>query len=570
MKQKQSFWEIFPPIKKRRMKLERKQKEEAKLEATKESIGQTLNKTIDIQEKSVSVQKDTKDTSEKITSIYAELQEKEQLLLKREEKLREDEADFDKRKSKFSDREAELRTRASLVNHEYEKIRLKEELADKKDKDLDREREDIKEREDKADLSIKNSEQKKQKYIEKLDTLNTREEELERFQEQLDERYEACLEKEAEANRYYEEQKAAHDILQAEKERLEREYEETNKILQSKMEKYDRKLEDMESLSETMSSVEFDNSPEGQQAKIVVKEALRTSIKSMKDSIERLEEIDELYNKGTFQGFAIPLVDIEKTIETVEQHFESIREHNAASEDIFSLLKNKFTELCKELFPLIPNLRIGIIFYLDHDSHMPYVTKPQPLTNDIQKLQMFINTAATAEWGNSFEEAVEDALNDLLQIGWKEGNTRSVVLFGDAQPHEPNECRNGYDYFELTKKLYDQKTTINSVYCGRGTLLNNRYQIGDFSSRVSQLGSAGFFSWIAAVTGGVSLTIDQVDDLSGIIMGLVAKDAGKLDELEEKLKISKINIPAVALAEIQKQAKAIESKKKTLRIGSST
>jgi hypothetical protein len=32
------------------------------------------------------------------------------------------------------------------------------------------------------------------------------------------------------------------------------------------------------------------------------------------------------------------------------------------------LLKSKFADLCNELFPIIENLKIGIIFYLDHGS----------------------------------------------------------------------------------------------------------------------------------------------------------------------------------------------------------
>lgn len=103
------------------------------------------------------------------------------------------------------------------------------------------------------------------------------------------------------------------------------------------------------------------------------------------------------------------------------------------------VLKDKFRELCSELFPLIKNLRIGIIFYLDHGCGDPYVTKTKSLTTNIQELHSFISTTETG-YGGDEDEALEDALNDLQQIGWNDINARSVVLFGDAQPHEANLC----------------------------------------------------------------------------------------------------------------------------------
>src|SRR4051794_7230364 len=44
----------------------------------------------------------------------------------------------------------------------------------------------------------------------------------------------------------------------------------------------------------------------------------------------------------------------------------------SSMKDYHTLLKKKFLELCNELFPLIENLKIGIIFYLDHGSGDPY------------------------------------------------------------------------------------------------------------------------------------------------------------------------------------------------------
>lgn len=80
-----------------------------------------------------------------------------------------------------------------------------------------------------------------------------------------------------------------------------------------------------------------------------------------------------------------------------------------------AILKRKFTEICTTLFQLIPNLRIGIIFYLDHGSGDPYITKVQPLTVNVEQLQSFI-LGTPDGYGGDEDEAVEDALHDALEM----------------------------------------------------------------------------------------------------------------------------------------------------------
>jgi len=212
------------------------------------------------------------------------------------------------------------------------------------------------------------------------------------------------------------------------------------------------------------------------------------------------------------------------------------------------LLKDKFKELCRELFSLIDNLRIGIIFYLDHDRHLPYLTTVSKLSNDIEKLHHFIESTPVSQDGNeTFDEAVEDAFNDIVNLNWREVSGRSVVLFGDAQPHEPEECNNHHSYFDLTKRMYQNKIVINSIYCGGRDFSDEQLQqltdvnVGDFSNRVSNLGHPQFFSWVANVTGGMVLGIENIEDLVDIIMASAAKDSGHLDDLEKKMKATAPN-----------------------------
>ncbi len=204
------------------------------------------------------------------------------------------------------------------------------------------------------------------------------------------------------------------------------------------------------------------------------------------------------------------------------------------------LLKHKFEELCKELFPMIDNLRIGIVFYLDHGSGDPYVTRVQKLTPNAQELVQFIYATSTGNGGDT-DEAVEDALYDITQnMNWKESNSRSVVIFGDASPHPHGRCPHQHDFFYLTQSLFKKQVTINSVYCGAYSQSQLQKledaSVGDFRKHINYLEAPNFFSWIANVTGGMVLSIENIEDLVDIIKAAAAKDSGHLDDLEKKMK----------------------------------
>ena len=210
------------------------------------------------------------------------------------------------------------------------------------------------------------------------------------------------------------------------------------------------------------------------------------------------------------------------------------------------LLKNKFESLCAELFPLINNLRIGIIFYLDHiDDGTPgpddtYITRVQKLTSNVEELVHFIRTTSTGN-GYDLDEAVEDALNDLNRnMNWKESNAHSVVIFGDASPHPTVECPFHYDFFRITQELYLKGVTINSVYCAnypaRQLQQLENISVGDFKKHILYLAAPNFFSWIANVSGGMVMGIENIEDLVDIIKAAAAKDSGHLDDLEKKMK----------------------------------
>ncbi len=163
-----------------------------------------------------------------------------------------------------------------------------------------------------------------------------------------------------------------------------------------------------------------------------------------------------------------------------------------------ALLKEKFSSLCEELFPLIKNLRIGVVFYLDHGSRDPYVTRVYPLSRNKQEIAEFIASTRTGHGGDE-DEAVEDAFHDIVNLNWREVGSRSVVLFGDARPHEPEACPNQRSYFDLAQRMFNNNIVVNSVYCRNKNYSDDQLQqledvsVGDFSKRIAGLDHPNFF-----------------------------------------------------------------------------
>jgi len=200
------------------------------------------------------------------------------------------------------------------------------------------------------------------------------------------------------------------------------------------------------------------------------------------------------------------------------------------------ILKIKFMELCKGLFAMIGDLKIGVIFYSDHWEAEPYLTTVHKLTKDQASLLTFISNTPMGDGGDA-DEAAEDALHDLLHLNWSGDTPRSVVIFGDASPHPAAECPLGRDFFKITEQLYNQKVTINSVYCGKEyggrqeelQRLEN-VAVGNFSKKHRYLEPPNFFSWLANVSGGMVFGIDKIDNLLSVIAAAAAKDSGLLDD----------------------------------------
>lgn len=86
---------------------------------------------------------------------------------------------------------------------------------------------------------------------------------------------------------------------------------------------------------------------------------------------------------------------------------------------------------------LVPVSRFGIVAYRDHDDP-EFVTRHQPLTFSLKKLNRFLQTLE-AKGGGSWQEAVLAAMDTAASdMGWRVGAKQVVLLIGDAPPYDHN------------------------------------------------------------------------------------------------------------------------------------
>src|ERR1700761_2094036 len=106
---------------------------------------------------------------------------------------------------------------------------------------------------------------------------------------------------------------------------------------------------------------------------------------------------------------------------------------------ISSATKN-IEEICATIFAsgkLVDpqDLRVGLIAFRDHPPQDPtYVTRKFDFTSDIRQVHDSLKTLY-ASGGGDGPEAVTAGLYEALNMEWREGASKMIVLIADAPPH---------------------------------------------------------------------------------------------------------------------------------------
>lgn len=187
-----------------------------------------------------------------------------------------------------------------------------------------------------------------------------------------------------------------------------------------------------------------------------------------------------------------------------------------------SEVKRYISDISQKLFSEIPNLRIAVMAHGDYcDKNTRYLTKHIDFTNNVEEIKNFVvNVEGT--YGGDYPEAYEYVLRESRSLSWRmDANVKSLVMIGDAPPHEKNENPEKIDWFEEAERLRDRNVQIFSVQC-----LNH-----------GNRDSFHFYSQIAAVTNGYHLFLDQFSYIKDMIQAICYRqyDTTQLENFEQEM-----------------------------------
>lgn len=185
-------------------------------------------------------------------------------------------------------------------------------------------------------------------------------------------------------------------------------------------------------------------------------------------------------------------------------------------------VQRNIEQVAKKLFAEIPNLRIAVMAHGDYcDKSTTYLTKHLDFTSDVNAVVKFVSEVGSTN-GGDYPEAYEYVLRESRKLSWRTDATmKSLVMIGDAPPHEAHETPEKIDWKEEAEHLADRNIQIFSVQC-----LNK-----------GNRAAYAFYSKIAELTDGYHLFLDQFSYVQDLIEAVCYKqyDVSQLEEFERNV-----------------------------------
>ena len=185
-----------------------------------------------------------------------------------------------------------------------------------------------------------------------------------------------------------------------------------------------------------------------------------------------------------------------------------------------SEVKRHIATMVPKLFRDMPGLRLGIIAhgdYCDGDK----VIQTLDFTNDQNALISFVQNAPSTG-GGDYPECYELVLRTVKTFTWRaEAKMKSLVMIGDAPPHETHENPQKINWREEAESLANRNIQVFSVQClNRG----NRE-------------AYAFYSQVARMTNGYHMFLDQFSYITDMLQAICFKqhDQQQLLRFEEDI-----------------------------------
>ena len=129
-------------------------------------------------------------------------------------------------------------------------------------------------------------------------------------------------------------------------------------------------------------------------------------------------------------------------------------------------VRRQLREIVLDLKRDIPGIRIAIFAHGDYcDARRTYVTKFVNFTNNVDALCSFVRDVGPTG-GGDVPECYELVMREVQEkLSWSPGSQKSLVIIGDAPPHEASESQNyrHIDWRQETKSLRDMVRSFNTI-----------------------------------------------------------------------------------------------------------
>ncbi|ESO96324.1 hypothetical protein LOTGIDRAFT_174892 [Lottia gigantea] len=158
----------------------------------------------------------------------------------------------------------------------------------------------------------------------------------------------------------------------------------------------------------------------------------------------------------------------------------------------------------------ISGIRMAVFAHGDYCDKSNYITKFIDFTTDVKKLTDFVKTTGSTGGGDT-DECYELVLRQVREeLSWTPGSRRSLVLIGDAPPHEPTYPLNKLkiDWREEADLLGEMGVKIYATQCqGCPT-------------------AAKFYKAIAEKTNGHHLKLQEFSNVFDFLMAVAYREHG--------------------------------------------
>ena len=166
-------------------------------------------------------------------------------------------------------------------------------------------------------------------------------------------------------------------------------------------------------------------------------------------------------------------------------------------------VRRNIEKIIPKLFEEIQGLRLAIIAHGDY-CDKEKVIKILDFTTDQEVIKKFVKDAPSTS-GGDYPEAYELVLNKTRGLSWRaDAKMKSLIMIGDATPHEKNDNPEKLDWIEETEKLANRNIQVFSVQC-----LNS-----------GNREAFQFYSTISRMTNGYHLFLDQFSYIKDMIQAI--------------------------------------------------